>query len=492
MLLKNYSLETRYNLYGEYQQVVKGDPVTKLNFESAEKNTRNLLKRLSVENVGVVSRSLNKLCSVNPLAVSNAFISHIESYSSLINLVCQSSNFFNDFSWDVITFQILSKLNSNRMVIQSDGLNYASWFANLSQFIGKLAKSYPESFQLSPVLLDIVKSLTSGDTNILAVLKELLDSMTGIKSISNLTTKQIMRMNAETSLRRFAYMGIQDKRDSCVKSCVKLLETLVDDKIFAELFILLCHVPISLIDKANDKPLKFVNQKCDEVSSLIHVLTEALDSHLDTSIFQKKMIPVFALVKDYKIQPQWAFEIWRKHWSREIIVNGNKSESVFKDFKNAFIEHMPNVDWGMLNVNFYFTFWQLSLYDINFNDLSYMMEYSDLRSQITGINMKLRQQRREMAAKEAHALEDRSNELMSILTHIREDMKIHESNFNLVKERLENEKNGWFREKEVVANAACLKEKNDKLALIFLEHCALPRLQHSSFDAVYVSKFLFS
>ena len=490
ILLSHYPLETRYNLYGDYQLSVKRDPLTKLNYDTAEKKTRNLLKRLSVENVQAVSRSLNKLCSINPLAVSNAFISHIESYSSLIDLVCQSSEFFNDFAWDVITFQILNKLNSNRVAIQSDGLNYSPWFANISQFIGKLGKSYPESFQLSPILLCIVKSLTLGDTNILSVVKELLDSMTGIKSIANLTTKQIMRLNAETSLKRFAYMGIQDNRENCVRSCLKLLETLMHDKLFAELFVLLCHLPTSLIDKADDKPLKFVNQKCDEVSSLIHVLTEALGSHLDTSLFEANMIPILSLIKDYKIQPQWAFEIWRTQWSNEIKMNGNSGKSVFEEFKTPFEEHMSKVDWGSLSSGFYFTFWQLSLYDINFNDLSYMMEYSDLRSQITGINMKLRQQKRELAPKEARALEEKSNELMSILTHIREDMNIHESNFKLVIDRLENEKSKWFKD-DAEANPEILKEKANKRALTFLEHCALPRLQHSSFDAVFVSKFIF-
>ncbi|KAG0690613.1 hypothetical protein C6P40_002245 [Pichia californica] len=491
VFVNNYSLETRYNIYGEYQITVKQDEITKLNYDITEKKTRDLLKRLSVENVNIICRSLNKLCSINPIATSNAFITHIESYNSLIDLVCESSKFFNDYSWDVITFQLLNKLNSNREVIQNDGLNYSLWFSNLSQFIGKLGQLYPESFQLYPILINIIKSLQSNDFNILSTVKQLLDLMTGIKPTMNLTSKQIMKMNAETSLRKIAYISIQDNRENCFKSCIKLINIMVENNIFSEFFILLCHVFVNLIDLANDKPLKFVNQKCDEVSSLIHTFTSALDLNLNKNIFKKNMISLNELIKDYKIQPQWAFEIWRKTWSIEIIENNNKSDFIFDKIKDDLIETLYKLDWNLLNVKFYLTFWQLSLYDINFNDLSYMIEYSDLKSQITGNSMKLRQQQRILPQKEIRNLELKNQKLMSIISNIREDMLKHEKNSKLIMERLEFEKKNWFEDSDKNFQGNELNERIKKRSLIFLQSCALPRLQHSSFDAVFVSKFLF-
>lgn len=488
ILNKFYSMETRYNLYGEYQIIVKKDMITKLNFDTAEKKTRDILKRLSVENVTVSCRVLNKLVSINPIATSNAFISHIESYSSLINLVCESSKFFNDFAWDVITYQILNKLNSNRMVMQSDGLNYSQWFINLSQFIGNLGKFYPSSFQLSPILLDIVKSLLSGDSDILGLLKELLDSMTGIKSITNLTTKQIMRMNAEQSLRQLAYISIQDEREQCGRSSNKLLKVLIDDNIFSELFILLCQVPISLIDKADDKPLKFVNQRCDDVTSLIHRLISTFDLNLKTSVFKSTMCSIPDLIEKFKILPQWVFEIWRRHLARDIKLNNNGSVGIFENLKKSFMNSLTQIDWDILNPQFYLTFWQLSLYDINFKDLSYMMEYSELRSQITGISMKLRRQN-ELTTKEKNNLEGKHKQLLSVLKYIKEDMNTHESNYKLIQERLEEEKSSWFLSDD--AEGIKNDEVLNKRSVLFLQHCAFPRLQHSSFDAVFVSKFIF-
>ena len=484
-VLSKFPLQTRYNLYGEFILDSKRDVGRKLNYERTEKKTRDLLKRLSMENVAPSCRALNKIVSTNPIAASGTFISHIESYSSLIELVCESSKYFNDFAWDVITFQLLNKLNSNRSVIQNDGLNYSQWYMNLSQFIGVLGKSYPESFQLTPILLNIVKNLYNENYDIVLVLKEILDSMTGIRSMNNLTTKQILRMNAEQSLRQLAYMSIQDKRETCFRSCKKLLSTLINDNLFGDLFTLLCHIPINLIEKADDKPLKFVNQKCDEVVSLIHNLIIAMDFNMDSAVFKTNMISIKDLVGKYKIHPQWAFEVWRRHLAKDIKKDGNTSTNVLysmgEDIKTSLGD---TIDFETLNMNFYLSFWQLSLYDIDYKDISYMMEYSDLRSQVMGIKLKLKH-KKELPPKELKTLEEQEKKLSDILMYVKMDMETHEANYKDVVDRLEKEKLTWGEE------SAVTDDTKDESAMMFIEYCALPRLQHSPFDAVYVNKMIF-
>lgn len=482
-LSQNYPLEVRYNLYGEYMFKVSKDPIRQLNYDIAEKKTKDLLKRLSIENISLSCRTLNKLVSVNPIATSNAFVSHIESYSSLIDLICEASKFFNDFAWDVITFQILNKLSNNRMIMQPDGLNYTQWFSNLTQFIGKLGNLYPESFQLSPILLYIVKNLMLGETNIIGVFKEILDSMTGIKSITNLTSKQIMRLNAEKSLKQLAFMSLQDNRESCRRSCTKLLKTLIGDKIFSQLFVMLCHIPINLIDNADSKPLKFVNQRCDDVNSLIHELVTAVNENMDSKVFKENIISVVELIETYCIQPQWAFEIWRVHLAKDIEQNDNVSATIFEKIKPSLINSLEHIDWDYIQPEFYFTFWTLSLYDINFDDLSYMMEESDLKSELIGVNMKLKRQN-ELQKKELLTLESKQRKLNSILKFIKADMTVHEDHYKSNLERLNKEKELWFKhdgDESYVKNST----------IMFLQHCALPRIHHSSFDSVFVAKFIF-
>ncbi|TID14954.1 hypothetical protein CANINC_004625 [Pichia inconspicua] len=482
-LSKHCSLETRYNIYGEYMFKVSKDPTRKLNYDLAEKKTKDLLKRISIENISLSCRTLNKLVSVNPLATSNAFVSHIESYSSLIDLICEASKFFNDYAWDVITFQILNKLSGNRMIMQPDGLNYTQWFSNLTQFIGKLGKLYPESFQLSPILLYIVKNLMSGETNIIGVFKEILDSMTGIKSITNLTSKQIMRLNAEKSLKQLAFMSLQDNRESCRRSCTKLLKTLIDDEIFLQLFIMLCHIPINLIDNADTKPLKFVNQRCDDVNSLIHELITAVNENMDSTLFKENIISVVDLIETYCIQPQWAFELWRVHLAKDIRQNGNDSTAIFKKIKPSLVNSLEHIDWDFIKPELYFTFWTLSLYDINYEDISYMMEESDLRSELIGINMKLKR-REELQKKDYMELEMKQRRVSDILKYLKSDKTVHEDHYKSILERLEKEKETWFRNDDV-------EKYVENSTTMFLQHCALPRLQHSSFDSVFVAKFIF-
>ncbi|GMM30574.1 Tho2 protein [Martiniozyma asiatica (nom. inval.)] len=476
---KFYTLTDRYNLYGEYQVLSKRNDDQKLNWDRTEKKTRDLLKRISIENVSVFSRSLNKLTSANPLASTNAFVSHIESYSSLVELVSDCSKFFNDFAWDVLTFQLLNKLNGNKPTMQNDGLNYTSWFINLSSFIGTLGKSYPEFFKLAPIIINVVKSLSIGDTDVLAVFKEILTSMTGIKPITNLNSKQIIKMNGGTGLRRLTYFSIDDERHKCIKSCQKLLNALVDENVLCELFVLLCQIPQNLFNSATDKPLKFVNQRADDVNSLIHTLIQSIDENMNTDLFSSLMIPFPSLIKDYNVSPQWAFEVWRLHWSKQIIKNDNKSNGAFGCSHEEFKNILPIEEFNEITIEFYLTFWQLSLYDINFEDISYVTELTDLKSRINGLQIRIKNNQRDPAFSkvEQGKLEYEYRNLIQIYNLLRTDSSHHKSNYETVMERLLNEKDKWFN--------------SDKDVSAFTEYCILPRLHHSSFDAMFVAKFIF-
>lgn len=480
-ILSCYPLETRYNLYGEYSVMVKKDPATKLNNDICEKKTKDLLKRLSVENINTSCRSLNKLISVNPIAASNTFISHIESYSSLIELVCESSKFFNDFAWDVITYQLLTKLYGNRSPMQPDGINYTQWFGNLTQFIGKLGSLYPESFQLSPILLSVVKSLINKNFCVLEILQALINSMTGIKPINNLSYQQIMRLNAEKSLKQLAYFSIQDNREITRRSCSKLLRIMIDDGVFSKIFILLSQVQFHLLNEVDNKPLKIINQRLDDVNLLLHSFITTFESNLGNKTFKENMTSISNLIKKYSVKPEWCFEVWRPYIAEDLRNSDNDSNVIVSELRESIKDVLP-YQWEHMNIGLYIMFWMLSLYDINYQDLSYMMEYSNLKTQITGINLKLRR-RNDLPMKDVVELEEKHRYLTRVSAYIKEDMLTHETNNSLVMKKIEKEKDQWFE----TADDSGIK----KTMLAFMQYCLLPRLQHSSFDAVFVSKFIF-
>ncbi|GMG24486.1 unnamed protein product [[Candida] boidinii] len=84
ILLENFELSKRYNLYGEYLSVtVKTNLEIKSNHDIAEKKTRDILKRLSNTNASEMMRKLAKLTYSQPIACCNVFLQQVENYDNL-------------------------------------------------------------------------------------------------------------------------------------------------------------------------------------------------------------------------------------------------------------------------------------------------------------------------------------------------------------------------------------------------------------------------
>ncbi|KAG7877741.1 hypothetical protein KL937_004611 [Ogataea polymorpha] len=481
ILLDFYPLETRYNLYGEYQNVItKNDLEIKQNFDIAEKKTKDILKRLSTANGEALMRQLTRTAFGNPLAVTSTFVNHIESYSSLSDLIVEASKYFGAFVWDCLTFQLCNKLNSNRQAMQEDGLNYMQWIQNLSSFVGKLATSRPEQFQLGPILTLITKSLNNGSTDLIILVNEIVGSMSGIQHINNLTSRQIFLLNAETSLQKLVYMVIQDKRADSFASSRKLLDTLVSLDILAELFILLANLPDKTV-YSTQAPLKILNRRCDELNSLIHTFTTMVDENLSTSIFKEKMISLDTLIKQFRVRPVWAFQIWRRHLSRQLKANPD-----YIDELEATLCAVLPLDWDAVSASFYADFWLLSLYDICYEKISYGEELASIKSKISMLNKKLALSRKDkdIPKKELQRLEHELGQLHQISTRVRHDARKHENNYQATISRIRNKKDQWF---EDVSDEETVSKSTKQI----LEHCFLPRMVHSPFDAVYCAEFLF-
>ncbi|KAG7795189.1 hypothetical protein KL929_004320 [Ogataea haglerorum] len=481
ILLDFYPLETRYSLYGEYQNVIsKNDLEIKQNFDIAEKKTKDILKRLSTANGEALMRQLTRIASGSPLAVTSTFVNHIESYSSLSDLIVEASKYFGAFVWDSLTFQLCNKLNSNRQAMQEDGLNYMQWIQNLSSFVGKLAKYRPEQFQLGPILTLVTKSLNNGSTDLIILVNEIVGSMSGVQHINNLTSRQIYLLNSETSLQKLVYMVIQDKRAESLTSSRKLLDTLVSLDILAELFILLVNLPDKTVDSVQ-APLKILNRRCDELNSLIHTFTTMVDECLPTNIFKEKMISLDTLIRQFRVRPVWAFQIWRRHLSRQLKANPDYIEEL-----EAILCAVLPVDWNAVSTSFYADFWQLSLYDICYEKISYGEESASIKSKISTLNKKLTLSRKDkdIPRKELQRLEHELSQLHLISTRVSRDATKHENNYQATISRIKNKKDQWFKD---VSDEETVSKSTKQI----LEHCFLPRMVHSPFDAVYCADFLF-
>jgi THO complex subunit 2 len=127
-LLSKLSFDTRYAMYGEWQQVLlKSNPHLKLASSKAEKNTKDVLKRLSKTNVREMMRKLAKVSYTNPITTFNVFISQVESYDNLTDLVVEAARYFTDMGWDALPYAIMTQLSSGRGTYQSSGLHDQKW-----------------------------------------------------------------------------------------------------------------------------------------------------------------------------------------------------------------------------------------------------------------------------------------------------------------------------------------------------------------------------
>lgn len=127
-LLRYFSFETRYSLYGEWQAVLlKASPHLKFASSKAEKETKNVLKRLSNTNVKEMMRRLAKISYSNPLTSFTVFIGQVESYDNLGGLVVEAARYFTDMGWDMFPYIIMLQLTSGRGTQQMDGLNDRKW-----------------------------------------------------------------------------------------------------------------------------------------------------------------------------------------------------------------------------------------------------------------------------------------------------------------------------------------------------------------------------
>lgn len=127
-LFRLFPFETRYSFYGEWQSVVlKSSPHLKFASSKAEKDTKNVLKRLSNTNVREMMRKLAKVSYSNPISCFKVFIGQVESYDNLATLVVEAARYFTDMGWDVFPFIIMIQMTSGRGTQQMDGLNDRKW-----------------------------------------------------------------------------------------------------------------------------------------------------------------------------------------------------------------------------------------------------------------------------------------------------------------------------------------------------------------------------
>ncbi|KAI0464985.1 hypothetical protein LJB42_000202 [Komagataella kurtzmanii] len=470
-IIAEYPLEVRYNLYGDlHYNISKNVPEIKLPYNRAEKQTKNALKRLSNTNIQTMTRKLAKIALSNPIPCLLVIVQQLESYDNLNELIVDVSQYFNDFTWDVLPLIILIRLTVNRPHYQPDGINISQWLQSLSVFLGEISTS-SSLMNIKPFLVFIIKLLYRDNSLVLPLLNQLLLSMGGIQKTSNLTSTQIIQLNSEHSLKRIIYSVIQDKRLLKTRPASRLVASLLKTGGLSEIFVLLCQLMTKLqldVDK-NHQFLKVLGQRIDDLSSLIQLFTEFIFFFVTPDKFKQNFPTLLELCSDFNIDVAWAFELWR-NFSKEYNVE------IIQRIK-------PDYNWEYLTPQLYAFFWNLSLYDVDYSPELYDDAIKKVELQIAKIETQIKTASRTVTGANIQVLKKELSELAHSQSNIPLDKERHKKHSENFKREVQEVKQEWFKDFGI--------DKAADQTAAFLSYCILPRATHSSFDAVTAGKAIF-
>ncbi|KAK9234631.1 transcription factor/nuclear export subunit protein 2-domain-containing protein [Lipomyces kononenkoae] len=329
-LLFHYDYPVRYSVYGEwYTALLKNQPELRVAAAKAEKETKNILKRLSKTNTREMMRQLARVSIANPITSLMALVSQVESYDNLSSLVVEAARYFTPIGWDALPFVIMMQLTSGRGTVQVDGVTERQWLQSLASFTAKLCKEY-SMMSPTPLLQYLQRQLHKSNSSDILLLQELMQQMAGIVSMTNLTDAQLEGLGGGRKIRSEVWMALGDKRHISRKSALRLLTSLVNLNLVSELFVLLAQQYKTAIFTMPEYQAhtKILGARYDDLAVILSQYIELLNTFLlydgagdgvvSNAKFEELMLDIPTLCNDFGVDPVVAFSVWREKLGLEI------------------------------------------------------------------------------------------------------------------------------------------------------------------------------
>ncbi|KAL7272481.1 THO2 plays a role in transcriptional elongation [Rhizina undulata] len=505
-LLSCLPTATRYSIYGEItSRHNKRVTELRLKVTETEKETRDLLKRISKQNVKLMARQLAKVATSVPVTVMQVVLAQVEGYDNLIECVVDAARYFTPLGFDAVGFCLLNSMSSEgKKRVQEDGMLTSKWLQSLAQFCGKIYTRYHRQMDPTPILEYVCRKLKTNNSVELIVLKQLIQSMAGINPEMNLTDGQLSALAGGRLLRSQTLSVFRDskKAEDSPETTRTLVDRLVSSGLAVELMVLIAQERQTCVYRLEDDdapPLKVLGNLFDEIHVVLGQYLELLRTGLAPEKLEEMMPGVGRLVMEFGLESSIAWWIMRpaicERMRRIQVFEGEDVEmkdsddskpqaaemDKVKDEKpiwNPVLEKvmaevkptLPEEVWKKLPLSFYVTFWQLSIYDIYVPMDAYTAETQRLQSIIRAIDS----DRSGMSRKAER------EEVLTTLTNLSQELKYHIRDHNIVRRRLMMEKDHWFAEdldqREVTNH--------------FIQYCIWPRIMLSPNDASFGSRFI--
>lgn len=344
---------------------------------------------LSIDNLDTKGKHVAKLISENPISTLEPVMNQLENYDKVSDLVVEISLYFSPFAYDVLQYVILLRMASGRQALQQNGVNVTMWVQRIAVFISSLAKHTPK-MNISNIINLVLKKLHDGDMMAVTIIKELTSRVSGVKTINDMGSKQLIMLNSGRPLQEVARNVIRDTRDSNKESALRLLNIFIEQNSLSEVIILLEHFKNSMVSQ--EAHYKVISSRIDEVSSLLWSFIDMSKYFLGTEKFAENIVPFDQLVDEYSLSIEWAFFIWREYYD----ICAAEEYDLSRDF-NAVIKktNIIPAEFKGDQEEFFINFWKLSLYDVCFEKNLYDEEKTALEKSI--LQVKSSKKKRELS-----------------------------------------------------------------------------------------------
>lgn len=158
-LVKLYPYQIRYCLYSRWKnETYSLNPDLLRKRADSEKQIKNIMKRVSKENVKPVGRLIGKLTHCSPGFLFDYVLLQIQVYNNLITPVVDSLKYLTNLSYDVLGFCLIECLaNADKKRVKHDSTSISGWLQSLSSFCGAVYKKY--SIELTGLLQYVANQL---------------------------------------------------------------------------------------------------------------------------------------------------------------------------------------------------------------------------------------------------------------------------------------------------------------------------------------------
>lgn len=132
-LMKSYQTTTRWRLYGEWKASYKKNPELRVREALAEKESKDIMRRLSIKTIDSLSGAVGKLAHSNPILFFTNAVNQIMSYDNLGGIVIQALRYVTNMGFDVLVYIVLDALAVQwKPRIKNDGVNISDWLQSTS------------------------------------------------------------------------------------------------------------------------------------------------------------------------------------------------------------------------------------------------------------------------------------------------------------------------------------------------------------------------